>query len=88
MILSSLTDRLGFENNEAGWLMGWVMECFEKGFLTKDDLDGLEMRWGDSHAVIQLLHMIAHRQGIGDLLAEGVMRAARERRQRRSSSAG
>ncbi|MFQ6095053.1 MAG: aldehyde ferredoxin oxidoreductase family protein [Candidatus Bathyarchaeia archaeon] len=78
MMLSSLTDRLGLENNEAGWLVGWVMECFERGFLTKDDLDGLEMRWGNVEAVRQLLHMIAHRQGVGDLLAEGVMRASQK----------
>lgn len=76
IMLSGLTDRLGLENNEAGWLIGWVMECFEKGFLTKDQLDGLEMHWGNVGGVRQLLHMIAHRQGVGDLLAEGVMRAS------------
>jgi len=78
IMLSSLTDRLGFENNEAGWIIGWVMECIEKGFLTKDDIDGLEMRWGNVEAVRQLLHMIAHRQGVGDLLAEGIMRASQK----------
>jgi aldehyde:ferredoxin oxidoreductase len=78
MMLSSLTDRLGFENNEAGWLIGWVMECYEKELLTKDHLDGLEMRWGNVESVRQLLHMIAHRQGVGDLLAEGIMRASRK----------
>lgn len=78
MMLSGLTDRLGLENNEAGWLIGWLMECFEKGFLTKDQLDGLDMRWGNVEAVRQLLHMIAHRQGIGDLLAEGIMRSSKK----------
>lgn len=58
--------------------MGWVMECFEKGFLTKDHLDGLEMSWGNVEGVRQLLYMIAHRQGVGDLLAEGVMRASQK----------
>ena len=77
-MLSSLTDRLGMENNEAGWLIGWVMECYEKGYLTKDDLDGLEIQWGDAESTKQLLYMIAHRQGIGDLLAEGVMRASKK----------
>ncbi|NIM44185.1 MAG: aldehyde ferredoxin oxidoreductase, partial [Nitrososphaeria archaeon] len=71
-----MTDRLGLENNEAGWLVGWVMECYEKGYLTKDDIGGLEMKWGNVEAVRQLLHMTAHRQGFGDLLAEGVMRAS------------
>ncbi len=68
-------DELGLENNEAGWLVGWVMECFEKGYLTKEDL-GLEVRWGDVEAVRQLLHMIAHRVGFGNKLAEGVKRAS------------
>lgn len=78
IMLSSLTDRLGLENNEAGWLMGWVMECFEKGYLSKDQLDGIEMHWGNAERVRQLLFMTAHRQGIGDLLAEGVMRASQK----------
>jgi aldehyde:ferredoxin oxidoreductase len=75
-MLSMSTDRLGLENNEAGWLMAWVMECYEKGFITKDDLGGLEMRWGNVEAVRQLLHMVAHRVGFGNILAEGVKRAS------------
>lgn len=77
-MLSGVTDRLGFDNNEAGWLVGWVMECYEKGYLTKEDTGGLKMRWGNVEAVRQLLYMIAYRQGFGDLLAEGVMRASRK----------
>lgn len=76
IMLSGVNDRLGFENNEAGWLVGWVMECFERGLLKKDEIAGLEMRWGNVEATRQLLHMIAHRQGIGNLLAEGIMRAS------------
>jgi aldehyde:ferredoxin oxidoreductase len=76
-MLSSLTDRLGLENNEAGWLISWVMECVEKGFLTTDELNGLAIQWGSVEGVSQLLYMIAHRQGIGDMLAEGVMRASK-----------
>jgi aldehyde:ferredoxin oxidoreductase len=77
-MLSGVCDKLGFDNNEAGWLVGWVMECYEKGYLTKEDTCGLEMTWGNVEAVRQLLYMIAHRQGIGDLLAEGVMRASQK----------
>ena len=76
VMLSGVNDRLGFENNEAGWLVGWVIECYEKGYLTKEDTGGLKMSWGNVEAVRQLLHMIAYRQGFGDLLAEGVMRAS------------
>jgi aldehyde:ferredoxin oxidoreductase len=75
-MLSGLTDRLGFENNEAGWLTGWLMECFEKGWLTGEQTGGFEIRWGDADAAKELLHMIARREGFGDILAEGVKRAS------------
>jgi aldehyde:ferredoxin oxidoreductase len=76
MMLSGLTDRLGFENNEAGWLVAWVMECFEKGLITAEDIGGLEVGWGDVGAVEELLKMTAERRGLGDLLAEGIKRAS------------
>ena len=76
MMLSGLTDRLGLENNEAGWLTGWVMECVEKGWLTVEQTGGLNIKWGDVEATKNLLHMIAKREGFGDLLAEGVKRAS------------
>jgi len=76
MMLSGLTDRLGLENNEAGWLVAWVMECFEKGWITKEQSGGFEIKWGEVVGVVELLQMIAERRGFGDLLAEGVKRAA------------
>lgn len=78
IMLTSLVDRLGMENNEAGWVMGWTMECYEKGYLTKEDTGGLDMRWGNVRAARQLLYMIAHRHGLGDDLANGVMRASQK----------
>jgi aldehyde:ferredoxin oxidoreductase len=76
MMLTNVVDRLGLEINETGWVIGLAMECYEKGLVTKKDTDGLEMTWGNVEAVRALLHKIAHRQGFGDILAEGVMRAA------------
>jgi aldehyde:ferredoxin oxidoreductase len=78
MMLSGLTDRLGLENNESGWLVGWLMECYERSLLVKSDLDGLDVTWGNVEAVKQLLFMIANRVGCGDFLAEGVMRASQQ----------
>jgi aldehyde:ferredoxin oxidoreductase len=74
--LSNVTDRLGMDTNEAGWVIGWVMECYEKGLLTLNDLDGLDMRWGNVEGAEALLGKISRREGIGDLLAEGVKRAS------------
>ncbi len=77
MMLGNTVDRLGLDTNEAGWICGCVMECFEKGILTSKDLDGLEVAWGDAEAARALLHRIARRKGVGDVLAEGVRRAVK-----------
>jgi aldehyde:ferredoxin oxidoreductase len=77
IVLANEVDRLGIDTNEAGWVISWVMECYEKGILSKKDIDGLEMTWGNSDSIMALLENIALRRGFGDVLAEGVMRAAR-----------
>jgi len=74
--LNTQVDRACVDVNEFGWLIGWVMECQEKGYLTRNQLGGLEVRWGDAEAAATLLQMISHRQGFGNVLAEGVKRAA------------
>ncbi len=76
--LANEVDRLGIDTNEAGWTIAWVMECYEKGLLTKQDLDGIEMKWGDDDAIMAMLHKIAKREGFGNILADGVMRACRQ----------
>lgn len=77
VVLNSEVDRLGMDVNETGWVLGWVMECFEKRLLTPKDTDGLEMKWGNSEAIMTLLGKIARREGFGNVLAEGVMHAAK-----------
>jgi aldehyde:ferredoxin oxidoreductase len=76
IMLANLVDNLGIDANEVGWLVGLVMECYEKGLLSKDNLDGLEMNWGNAEATAELLKRTAKRKGIGDLLAEGTKRVA------------
>jgi aldehyde:ferredoxin oxidoreductase len=78
VVLATEIDRLGLEMNESGWVMAFTMECYERGLVTKEDLGGLEMTWGNGEAAMTLLNMIAHRQGFGNVLAEGVMRAAKQ----------
>jgi aldehyde:ferredoxin oxidoreductase len=75
MMLSGLTDRLGFDNNEAGWLVGWVMEGMEQGWLSEEQL-GFKTRFGDIKGAEKILRMTAKREGFGDILAEGVNRAS------------
>jgi aldehyde:ferredoxin oxidoreductase len=62
--------------NEASWTVGWVMECYDKGLLSRADLDGLDLRWGNVEAVKALLGRMAGREGVGELLAQGVKRAS------------
>ncbi|MBN2241771.1 MAG: hypothetical protein JW793_03705 [Acidobacteria bacterium] len=74
--LCNMVDRLGMDINESGYVIAWLMECYEKGYLKKSDLDGVEMTWGNGGAVMEMLKKIAYRDGCGDLLAEGVKRAS------------
>jgi aldehyde:ferredoxin oxidoreductase len=77
-MLSSVCDRLGFDNNEMGWAIAWVMECYERGLLSNEALNGLDMHWGNAEGARQLMYMMAFRKGFGNLLADGVMRASQQ----------
>ncbi len=66
----------GLDTIGAGATISFAVECFENGILTKEDTDGLELRWGDDKAIIALLHKMGKREGIGDVLADGVKVAA------------
>ncbi|MCS7170980.1 MAG: aldehyde ferredoxin oxidoreductase family protein [Aquificaceae bacterium] len=73
--LDRLTDELGLGQIQAGGVVAWAMECYEKGLLK--DTDGLDLKFGNVKAVKELLRKIAYREGIGDLLALGSERASR-----------
>ena len=75
---NTLCDLFGMDTMSAGTVVAWLMECYEKGIVTKKDCDGLEMNWGNSGAIVTLMEKIANREGIGNLLAEGVYRAAQK----------
>jgi len=68
-------DELGLDTISAGGVAAWVMECFEKGILTKEDL-GREVKFGDLDSALYLFNLMTERKGIGDLLAEGVKAAS------------
>jgi aldehyde:ferredoxin oxidoreductase len=72
----NLCDDYGLDVVSGGSTIAFAIECYEKGILTKADTDGLELKFGDADVVIQLIHKIAKREGIGDLLAEGTKRVA------------
>jgi len=74
--LSSLIDDLGLCGIQGGNLLGFAGELYQRGILTKEDLDGIELEWGNTGAFAALAEKIAVREGIGDILAEGSYRAA------------
>ena len=74
--LNEVADRLGLDTISLGVVLGFVTECFEKDILTRGDLDGLEPRFGETEPFLTLTERIARREGIGDLLSEGVKIAA------------
>jgi aldehyde:ferredoxin oxidoreductase len=71
-----LCDELGMDTISAGRTISFAMELWQEEILTQDDTGGLWLEWGNSDVVLKLLEQIAARRGLGDLLAEGVRRAA------------
>jgi aldehyde:ferredoxin oxidoreductase len=72
-----LCDEYGIDAISAGVCVGWAMECYERGLLTKADCDGLELKWGNVEAVHATIRKIAFREGkLGELLAQGTKKAA------------
>ncbi|MDI6690439.1 MAG: aldehyde ferredoxin oxidoreductase C-terminal domain-containing protein [Candidatus Bathyarchaeota archaeon] len=76
VFLASLIDDLGLCGIQTGNVLGFAAELFQRGILTREDLDGLELSWGKAEAFATLARKIAFREGIGNLLAEGTYRAA------------
>jgi len=66
-----LVNKLGLDTLETGSLISWGMELFEKGIITKEDTGGLDLKFGNTDAVIEMIRQIAHREGFGDVLADG-----------------
>jgi aldehyde:ferredoxin oxidoreductase len=74
--LNELLNRAGMDTISAGSTAAFALECFEHGLLTEKDTGGLELRWGNTAAIVALLEKMTRREGIGDLLADGSKAAA------------
>jgi aldehyde:ferredoxin oxidoreductase len=70
-------NQVGMDSISACEVIGWLMECQEKGLIKPADVDGFEIGWGENDRVRDLIHKIAHREGIGDQLAEGATKFSR-----------
>ncbi len=74
--INDMVNRGGIDSISCGAVVSFAFECYEKGILTQEDTGGLELRWGDAQAIIRLTEMVINREGLGDILADGVKRAA------------
>jgi aldehyde:ferredoxin oxidoreductase len=75
---SALCNLYGLDTISTGVVIGFAMEAYEKGLITKEQTGGLEIKWGSPAVVLSLIEKIGRREDIGDLLAEGVWRAAQK----------
>ncbi len=68
----------GYDTISLGGVIAFAMECFERGILSTKETDGIELKFGNARAMLQLIDKITRREGIGDVLANGVARAAQQ----------
>jgi len=73
-----LCNIFGLDTISTGVSIAFAMECYEKGVITEKDTDGLILKWGNAKVMVQLIEKIARKEGIGELLAQGVKRMAEQ----------
>ncbi|MHC4356547.1 MAG: aldehyde ferredoxin oxidoreductase C-terminal domain-containing protein, partial [Planctomycetota bacterium] len=75
--LCDVYDQWGLDVISGGAVLGFAAELYQRGILTKADFGGVELNWGDAEAFEHVIDMVAKREGIGDVLAEGCLKASR-----------
>ena len=73
---NELCNDLGLDTISTGDVIAWAIETYEKGLLSTRETEGIELRWGNGSALIEMIEAIAYRRGLGSVLAEGTKRAA------------
>jgi aldehyde:ferredoxin oxidoreductase len=68
---NELCNLYGMDTIGVGGTIAFAIECYEKGIINSNQTDGLELQWGNADAIVELVHKIARREGIGEVLAEG-----------------
>jgi len=73
-----MCNRYGIDNISFGYTLSFAMEAFEKGLIDRNDTGGIDLTWGDSRAMLEILRQIGENEGFGKVLAQGCLRAARQ----------
>jgi aldehyde:ferredoxin oxidoreductase len=74
---NELCNIYGLDTASTGGIIAFTMECYEKGLLTKEQVDGLDLSWGNYKSMLTLIELIAFRKGFGDILAKGIKAASK-----------
>ena len=75
---NELCQRYSLDTISTGGTISYAMECFENGLLSPDQTDGINLSFGNKESMLKVIEMIGLREGIGDILAEGSKRAAKQ----------
>ncbi|MBN1180370.1 MAG: aldehyde ferredoxin oxidoreductase family protein [Anaerolineae bacterium] len=75
---NQLCNMYGMDTIACGATVAWAMDCFERGLITAEDTGGIDLRFGNAEALVQMVELIARREGFGRVLGEGSARAAQE----------
>ena len=76
MKANDICNRYGLDTISAGACIAFTIECYENGLITKKDTGGLEMTWGNHKSIVAMTEKLAKREGFGDIIADGVKKAA------------
>ena len=68
--------QLGLDIDNTSSVIAWAIDCFQNGIISKENTDGLQLNWGNHEAVLKMIKKIAYREGFGNVLAEGSLRAS------------
>jgi len=75
-MVNDICNRGGLDTISGGSVIAFAMELYEKGILTQQDTGGIDLKWGNHQAIVTLTEKIVKREGLGDILADGVKKAA------------
>jgi len=73
---NDMCNRFGLDTISTSGVIGWAMEAYEHGLITKEDTGGIELTWGNGEAILEMVDQIGHGKGYGAFLGQGVKRCA------------
>ena len=76
VMVNDICNRAGLDTISGGSIIAFAIELYENGIITKKDTEGIDLRWGNHRAIVAMTRKLANREGVGDILANGVKRAA------------